>query len=141
MEGTTSSSFNVGGVLLDRPFKIRRLGHFGLNVDDVKACLPFYTDLLGFSISDALYFGRRIEDEEVRKGFDTTVGYFMRHGSDHHSFVLFPRPAVGSIVDLHLVGHPYQRWGLTNNLGAPPSHIFNLGLLLQVLGDDPSDVM
>ncbi|MEE8332297.1 MAG: VOC family protein [Alphaproteobacteria bacterium] len=97
MDGSASSRFNVGGVFLDRPFKIRRLGHFGLNVDDVKACLPFYADLLGFSISDALDFGRRIEDEEVRKGFDTTVGYFMRHGSDHHSFVLFPRPVVNHI--------------------------------------------
>ena len=27
--------FNVGGTLLDRPFQIRRLGHFGLDVHDV----------------------------------------------------------------------------------------------------------
>jgi len=94
MEGTAASKFNVGGVWLDRPFKIRRLGHFGFNVRDVKAGLHFYADLLGFSISDPLDFGRRIEDDEVRKGFDTTVGYFMRHGSDHHSFVLFPKPVL-----------------------------------------------
>jgi len=94
MEGTASSKFNVGGVRLDRPFKIRRLGHFGFNVRDVKACARFYTDLLGFSISDPIDFGRRIEDEEVRKGFDSTVGYFMRHGSNHHSFVVFPKPVL-----------------------------------------------
>ena len=91
MEGSAPSKFNVGGVWLDRPFKIRRLGHFGFNVRDIKACARFYTDLLGFSISDPLDFGRRIEDEQVRKGFDSTVGYFMRHGSDHHSFVVFPK--------------------------------------------------
>ena len=34
--------YDVGGVLLDRPFRIRRLGHFGYNVDDIAACLEFY---------------------------------------------------------------------------------------------------
>jgi len=97
MEGTAASRFNVGGVLLDRPFKIRRLGHFGFNVRDIRACTRFYTDLLGFSISDPIDFGRRVEDEAVRKGFDSTVGYFMRHGSDHHSFVVFPRPVLDYI--------------------------------------------
>lgn len=94
MEGIAQSKFNVGGVWLDRPFKIRRLGHFGFNVRDVKACARFYNDLMGFSISDPIDFGRRIEDEEIRKGFDSTVGYFMRHGSDHHSFVVFPKPVL-----------------------------------------------
>jgi catechol 2,3-dioxygenase-like lactoylglutathione lyase family enzyme len=94
MDGTASSKFNVGGIQLDRPFKIRRLGHFGFNVRDIKACSFFYIDLLGFNISDPLDFGRRIEDDAVRDGFDSTVGYFMRHGSDHHSFVLFPKPVL-----------------------------------------------
>ena len=94
MEGTAASRFNVGGVLMDRPFKIRRLGHFGFNVANFKACARFYTDLLGFSISDPIDFGRRIEDEKVREGFESTVGYFMRHGSDHHSFVVFPKPVL-----------------------------------------------
>jgi catechol 2,3-dioxygenase-like lactoylglutathione lyase family enzyme len=97
MEGISVTKHNVGGVLLDQPFKIRRLGHFGFNVQDIKACTRFYTDLLGFSISDSLDFGRRIEDEKIRDGFDSTVGHFMRHGSDHHSFVLFPRPVLDHI--------------------------------------------
>ena len=94
MDGTAANKFNVGGVWLDRPFKIRRLGHFGFNVGDVDACARFYTDLMGFSISDPIDFGTRIEDEATRKGFETTTGYFMRHGSDHHSFVLFPKPVL-----------------------------------------------
>ena len=28
--------FNVGGVLLERPFKVRRLGHFGFNLVNVE---------------------------------------------------------------------------------------------------------
>jgi catechol 2,3-dioxygenase-like lactoylglutathione lyase family enzyme len=92
MEGMTSTKFNVGGVLLDRPFKIRRLGHFGFNCTDFDACVKFYTELLGFSISDPIHFGARIEDEKVRNSLEHTTGYFTRHGTDHHSFVLFPKP-------------------------------------------------
>jgi hypothetical protein len=40
--------YSVGGVLLDRPFKIRRLGHFGLNVKSTKNSIEFYCNLLGF---------------------------------------------------------------------------------------------
>jgi catechol 2,3-dioxygenase-like lactoylglutathione lyase family enzyme len=87
------SRFDVGGVLLDRPFRIRRLGHFGVNVDDVEAGIHFYSDLLGFSISDEANFGARLSDEQrAALGPDADAkGYFTRHGTDHHSFVLFPR--------------------------------------------------
>ena len=36
-----SVRFDVGGVMMPQPFKIRRLGHFGLNVPDPAACLDF----------------------------------------------------------------------------------------------------
>ena len=101
MDGTIAQKFNVGGVLLDRPFRIRRLGHFGFNVRNFDACVRFYSDLLGFAISDALDFGSRVEDKAALKDFEATTGLFMRHGSDHHSFVLFPKP----ILD-HIGGRP-----------------------------------
>jgi catechol 2,3-dioxygenase-like lactoylglutathione lyase family enzyme len=87
------SRFDVGGVLLDRPFRIRRLGHFGVNVDKVEAGIHFYGDLLGFTISDEANFGARLTDEQRQAlGPDADAkGYFTRHGTDHHSFVLFPR--------------------------------------------------
>ena len=84
-------TFDVGGLNYDRPFRIRRLGHFGFNVRDMPAALHFYSDLLGFSISDPLDFGHRVENPEERKALGDTVGYFMRHGTDHHSFVVFPK--------------------------------------------------
>ena len=40
--------FDVGGIRLDRPFKIRRLGHFGFNSRNMNAAMHFYRDLLGF---------------------------------------------------------------------------------------------
>jgi catechol 2,3-dioxygenase-like lactoylglutathione lyase family enzyme len=81
--------YNVGGVLLPRPFKIRRLGHFGVNVADIGAGLGFYRDRLGFKVSDEIDFGRRAPD--ALKGIDQPKGYFMRYGTDHHAFVLFHR--------------------------------------------------
>jgi catechol 2,3-dioxygenase-like lactoylglutathione lyase family enzyme len=70
-----ATKFNVGGILLDRPFKIRRLGHFGFNVTDLQAAHRFYADLLGFRVSD-----------EFARG-----GWFMRFGTDHHAFALFAK--------------------------------------------------
>ena len=86
----TGGRFNVGGVMLDRPFRVRRLGHFGLDVHDVDACLDFYTRLLGLKVADPINFGVRLPPEEQGK-HGTGIGYFLRHGTDHHSFVIFPR--------------------------------------------------
>jgi len=83
--------FDVGGVLLERPFRIRRLGHFGFDVGDMRAALRFYQELLGFQVSDLLDFARVHPRPDELAGLGDSVGRFMRHGSDHHSFVLFPK--------------------------------------------------
>ncbi len=83
----------VEGVSLTRPFQIRRLGHFGINVASVDAALDFYSRLLGFEISDELDFGPRVP-EALKAQVGPTRGVFTRHGTDHHSFVLFPKRAV-----------------------------------------------
>jgi catechol 2,3-dioxygenase-like lactoylglutathione lyase family enzyme len=81
--------FNVGGIWLPQPFKIRRLGHFGFNVVRIDECLRFYTDLLGFRISDTLDFAKMAQHPEQLVGLGDCTGYFMRYGGDHHAFVLF----------------------------------------------------
>lgn len=91
MTRTAGDKFDVGGVLLDQPFRIRRLGHFGYNVEDVAACVEFYCELLGFRISDPQDLAaRHPKRDELKKLGDTRL-YFIRHGTDHHSFVLFNR--------------------------------------------------
>jgi len=85
-----SEEFVVGGVRLRRPFRIRRLGHFGLNVMDPEVSRDFYCKKLGFRVSDPLDFAGRVPDEKA-KSLGSSVGYFTRHGTDHHSFVFFPR--------------------------------------------------
>lgn len=66
--------YTVGGVALDRPFKILRLGHFGFNAADLEASRHFYFDLLGFFVTEP-----------------AGAGYFGRHAGDHHSFALFDK--------------------------------------------------
>ena len=82
--------FDVGGIRLERPFKIRRLGHFGFYANDMKASLRFYRDLLGFQVTDTLDFGPRAKNPADVEGLGDTNGYFLRYGTDHHAFVLFP---------------------------------------------------
>jgi catechol 2,3-dioxygenase-like lactoylglutathione lyase family enzyme len=71
-----TNKHDVGGVMLDRPFKIRRLGHFGFNVGKFDECVDFYNQLLGFRKSDVL------------GGPNGVFGVFMRHNSDHHSLLI-----------------------------------------------------
>ena len=89
---TRRKKYDVGGVLFDRPFKIRRFGHFGFNCYNFDEAEVFYRDLLGYRVTDNLDFSKVIPVPGMFDGVQH-VGTFMTHGSDHHSFVLFPRAA------------------------------------------------
>ena len=83
----TEAKYSVGGVFFDQPFKIRRLGHFGINAYRMSEALRFYNDLLGFRITDVRPMGGKTPD--AFKDFGDTNGYFFRYGGDHHAFVLY----------------------------------------------------
>jgi len=89
MKTSAQTRFNVGGVLLDRPFKIRRLGHFGFNLVKMDEGVRFYTELLGFRVSDVIDYSSRATRPDQLAGLGDPRGYFMRYGSDHHALVLF----------------------------------------------------
>ena len=82
-----SDRFNIGGMVSERPFHIRRLGHFHYFSRHIAEALHFYTTLVGFRISDALDTGGRMTPE-VRAKVDDPHLYFTRYGTDHHAFVL-----------------------------------------------------
>ena len=90
--------YNVGGILLERPFKIRRLGHFGFNITKLEEARHFYGDLLGFVVSDKADFSRAPWFPKDA-GFGDTHGYFMRYGTDHHAMVLFSKPVMDQRAD------------------------------------------
>ena len=97
MTTATQTKYDVGGVMLDRPFKIRRLGHFGFNVVNMEACKHFYVDLLGFKVSDVADMASRLSDEQKAGLTDLTPGVFTRHNTDHHTFVLFNKQVMDAM--------------------------------------------
>ncbi|MSQ23144.1 MAG: extradiol dioxygenase [Chloroflexi bacterium] len=97
MATQVATKFNVGGVLLDQPFKIRRLGHFGLNLTHFDEGVRFWSDLLGFKISD-----------------EGANGCFLRYGSDHHALNLGrQRPIEDRRSEAEAAGRRFQ---LDNNI-------------------------
>ena len=68
MRTSAQARFNVGGLLLNQPFKIRRLGHFGFNLIKMEEGVRFYTELLGFRISDNNDPSRRASSPEQIAG-------------------------------------------------------------------------
>lgn len=72
------STYDVGGVLLPRPFKVTKVGPVGLFVDDVAASERFYREIMGFTTTE-------------RVQWEGHVCAYMRHGGDHHSLKLYPK--------------------------------------------------
>jgi catechol 2,3-dioxygenase len=59
------------------PFKVRRLGHIVIMVGDLERSMKFYTEVLGFKVSD-------VYPEDMQPG-----GFaFLRCGTDHHTIAL-----------------------------------------------------
>jgi catechol 2,3-dioxygenase-like lactoylglutathione lyase family enzyme len=60
------------------PFQLGKIGHVALYVADVKRSVAFYTDVLGFYVSDSY------EDDMMPGG-----AAFLRCNPDHHGIALF----------------------------------------------------
>lgn len=84
----TNGKYSVGGVLYPQPFKIRRLGHFGFNVNDLDQGIDFYSRLLGFWMTDELHLSQL--DPKFAELENSRV-VFMTHTGDHHAFLLAHR--------------------------------------------------
>jgi catechol 2,3-dioxygenase-like lactoylglutathione lyase family enzyme len=89
-----SDCYDVGGVRLQRPFKIRRLGHFGYNCTDIDRMLEFYVGDLGLIISDqsATMPARLPEGDQANLTSNERLLHFTRFGSDHHQLVFIAQP-------------------------------------------------
>ena len=75
----------------DAPFSITKIGHVVLNCRDLARSVQFYTQVLGFKISD-IY-----ENEMVPGGM-----VFMRFNADHHGLALVGSlPETSENIELH----------------------------------------
>ena len=102
-------SYDVGGVMLDRPFKIRRLGHFALWQSDLEMARRLYVEVLGFRETDTV----------ERDG--TAVALFTSHGTDHHSLAAIHPSTAEGIRKAH-----YENGVLVNQIS------FQVGTLEEV---------
>jgi catechol 2,3-dioxygenase-like lactoylglutathione lyase family enzyme len=84
-----SKTYDVGGVQYPRPFRIRRLGHFGFNLNRLDEGLAFYGGLLGFQLTDETSLGKLMSGTAPAMEDDRL--FFMTHNTDHHSFLLAHR--------------------------------------------------
>jgi catechol 2,3-dioxygenase-like lactoylglutathione lyase family enzyme len=72
------------------PIKVRKLGHLVYEVSDVERSTKFWTEIMGFTVSDLNEFGM----------------VFLRSAGDHHSIALVPtkkkaRPAQDAGLQFH----------------------------------------
>ena len=77
-------SYNVGGLRLEQPFRIRRIGHFGYHSPDIEGTVAFLSRSLGLSISDVDDFSSRVPGLPK----EHATGYFLRCNADHHAVVV-----------------------------------------------------
>jgi catechol-2,3-dioxygenase len=70
-------SYDVGGIVLPRPFHVQRLGHIGLTQQDLAGGAEFFCDGLGFRKTDMMAI----------PGLDRPAAWFTSFGADHHSLV------------------------------------------------------
>jgi catechol 2,3-dioxygenase-like lactoylglutathione lyase family enzyme len=69
--------YDVGGILMGRPFKIVKVGPVRIFVPDIDAALGFYQGILGLAVTDEVtYKGHRC--------------VFLRANTEHHSLALYP---------------------------------------------------
>ena len=59
------------------PIKVKKLGHFVYEVEDVARSIKFWTEVMGFQVTESNEIGLT----------------FLRYGSDHHGIGLMPRGA------------------------------------------------
>ena len=67
---------------MDKPFRISRVGHVGIQVTDIDRSLEWYTGTLGMTLTGRWPMRR---DREM---------VFLRFDDDHHNIVLFSHPPV-----------------------------------------------
>ena len=104
-----SRMYDVGGVLLARPFKARRLGHFALWQTDLDMARRLYVDVLGFRHTDTV----------ERDG--KPVAVFTSHGTDHHSLAAIHASTAEGVRKAH-----YENGVLVNQIS------FQVGTLEEV---------
>src|SRR5205814_1756958 len=90
-QGANRSPFGATEESVATPIRTRKVSHVGLNVSDIEKSIRFYTEILGFRLSDRNQQGMA----------------FLRNGTDHHTIALAqgPKDGTGAPPDRYLTFH------------------------------------
>ena len=86
--------YNVGGLMMARPFEVRRLGHLGLNCADVSNAARFYTEKLGFRVTDEENLFEALPEADRQRAGEVMRDprlIFTSNSADHHALVVVDR--------------------------------------------------
>lgn len=98
-------SYVVGGLRLEQPFRIQRIGHFGYHCPDISASVAFVAKSLGLIPSDHFDATQRVP--QLPK--DEATGWFFRCNTDHHCLVVASQ-------NLNDTMEPHRKGDLVNQL-------------------------
>lgn len=82
-------NYNVGGLILPRPFWIRKLSHVGIYYSDFDSSMRFYNHILGFRASD-IYGSKMSKYHPGLERLGPWQRCFLSNNIDHHTLVLAP---------------------------------------------------
>ena len=82
-------NYNVGGMILPRPFWIRKLSHVGIYYTNFQASMEFYNAVLGFRASD-IYGSKMSGYHPGLERLGPWQRCFLSNNTDHHTLVLAP---------------------------------------------------
>jgi catechol 2,3-dioxygenase-like lactoylglutathione lyase family enzyme len=94
------------------PIKVRKIGHLVYEVSDVERSLKFWTEAMGFSVSDRNEFGM----------------VFLRTASDHHTIAIMPGKATRRAGDGLNVNHLALELGSLDELFAARDYLRRKGV-------------
>src|SRR5580658_1371792 len=89
MDGEQRDTVRRDGDAGVSPIKVKKMGHFVYEVADVARSVKFWTEVMGFQVTESNEVGIT----------------FLRYGADHHGIGLFPREAGVSAARPHKFQH------------------------------------
>tara|TARA_B100000315_G_scaffold223093_1_gene227623 strand:+ start:1166 stop:2392 length:1227 start_codon:yes stop_codon:yes gene_type:complete len=100
---------DVGGVELERPFKVRRLDHLVFYYTDFEKMVRFYEGILGFRMTDSK------DNKNARPALCPllpTPFYFMTIGQDQHNMAFVPNTLRSLFKDHEKTSMNHYAWDL-----------------------------
>lgn len=133
--------YDVEGVWFPRPFRIRRFGHFGVNLESIDGGIDFYGRLLGLEMTDLVEIRKLSPPGAVPASVLDDRVPCLSCSTDHHSMVMH-HPSAGPLIgggsaDSEF-SHSHFSWqvGSLNEVVEAQKYLFDSGVKINRCGRD-----